>query len=1151
MRWYSAIGLVLVSLGVERSSAADPAVDFGRQIRPLLSRNCFACHGPDEEHREAGLRLDVREIAISKLDSGHAAIVPGKPDASELMRRITSTDPDVRMPPPNSGHDLTAAEIDLIQRWIADGAPFSLHWSFLKPTRPAVLPEGAPHPLDALVRREMSQHGLVPSSEADRATLLRRVSLDLRGLPPTPDELDEFLADASPDAYERLLDRLFADPSFGERWARMWLDLARYADSAGYGSDPLRLNMWRYRDWVIDAFNRNVSYEQFTLDQLAGDLLPEATVAQKMATAFHRNTMTNTEGGTDDEEFRTYAVWDRTDTTIQAWMGLTMGCAKCHNHKYDPITQQEYYRVFAILNQTADRDLPGEDPVMPAPDEEYVRKSTAIETQIAAVKKQLDADTPELLAELAAWEKSLAATGAWSIVEPKAVSAAHGTELKVQADQSILAAGPRPDKETYQVQFTVPASGISAIRLETIPDASLPSGGAGRSDNGNFVLSGLSATVKPANETSPALQGRFVRIERAGAGQFIHLAEVEVFADGKNIARAGKASQSTTDYGGEASRAIDGNTNGEYYAGNSVTHTAAQENPWWEVDLAHAVSIERMVIWNRTDGGTGARMTNLKVAILDADRKPLWDQLLAEPPNPSKELSPSQERSLKFGGAYADFSQPEFGVELALDPPKKPNFGWAVGPKLTEPHHAVFVLSEPLKSETPLLVTVRLVHESSQAQGLGRWRISATNDAQVARRIGVPFDVLQSLDTLADSRTAAQTLQIKSYYKSIAPSLKGLRDQLAALEKSRPAMPTVPVLQELAGDQRRKTTIFLRGNYLTKGPEVEPGFPAAFQTAKPPASAPTRLDLARWLVDPENPLTARVAANRFWAQLFGAGLVTTEEDFGAQGELPSHPELLDWLAVEFRHRDWDVKQFLRTVVTSATYRQTAKVTPDVAAKDPRNRWLSRGPRFRLEAELVRDQALAISGLLARKVGGPSVYPYQPAGMWQAAFNGQRSWTESPGEDKFRRGLYTFWRRTSPYPSMATFDAPSRETCSVRRIRTNTPLQAFVTMNDPAYVEISQAFARRVISEGGATPDEKAAYALKLALSRVPDAEQIAEVVRLYQSELEHYRAHPQEATDLATKPIGGLPPGLDAAEAAAWTVVANTLLNLDSVLMRG
>ncbi len=1135
---------------VPRVDGTEPSIDFGRQVRPILSRNCFACHGPDEAHREGGLRLDLRDAAVAKPAGGQAAIVPGQPESSELVRRITSTDPDVQMPPPKSGHELTAAEIDILRRWIASGSAYAQHWSFVKPNRPAIFEPGANDPIDAFIRRELINHQLSPSPEADRATLLRRASLDLRGLPPSPEELDEFLSVAAPDAYERLLDRLLADPAFGERWARMWLDLARYADSAGYGSDPLRLNMWRYRDWVIDAFNRNLPYDQFTVQQLAGDLLPNASAEQRMATAFHRNTMTNSEGGTDDEEFRTYAVWDRVDTTFQVWMGVTMGCAKCHSHKYDPITQQEYYRVFAIWNQTADRDLPDESPVMQAPDETYQRKSAEIDAQIAAVKRQFETDTPEFLADLAAWEKEMTGAGGWTVITPSTFAATQGTELTLQEDQSLLAGGQKPDKETYVVQFPLPETGLAALRVEAIPDASLPGGGSGRADNGSFVLSQISATIKPAGDAPPAPQGRFVRIEREGSGKFLHLAEVEVFSDGKNVARAGKASQSSTGYNGDAARGIDGNTNGDFYSGNSVTHTAEQENPWWEVDLQQPSAIERIVVWNRTDNETGRRMADLKVSILNADRQPVWQFELPEPPQPSKDLATSNEQSVKFRAAYADESQAEFPVGVLLETTRKPNTGWSVGPKSNEPHQAAFVLAEPLTPNGPQLVTIRLTHESVKTPPVGRFRISTTDNAAAAQRVGIPRDVLQIVDSSSDSRTADQTQQLKAYYRKLTPVLKSLRDQIAALEKSRPAIPTLPVLQELPADQHRKTNILLRGNFLSKGTEVEAGLPTAFHAAKPQAAV-NRWELAEWLASPENPLTARVAANRFWAQLFGVGLVSTEEDFGAQGELPSHPDLLDWLAVEFQDGQWDMKRFLRCLVSSATYRQRAKVSPEALAQDPQNRWLSRGPRFRLEAELVRDQALAVSGLLSRKMGGPSVYPYQPSGMWQAAFNGQRSWTESPGEDKFRRGLYTFWRRTVPYPSMAAFDAPSREICAVRRIRTNTPLQAFVTMNDPVYVEISQAFARRIHADGGSTPEARAAYALKLVLCRIPDAGQVAEVVKLYESELDHYRSHPQEAAELAVKPLGDLPAGLDAAEAAAWTVVANMLLNLDGVLMRG
>ncbi|HZY90543.1 MAG TPA: DUF1549 and DUF1553 domain-containing protein, partial [Gemmataceae bacterium] len=615
---------------------------------------------------------------------------------------------------------------------------------------------------------------------ADRFTLLRRASLDLRGLPPSPQEVEAFAHDASPDAYEKAVDRFLADSAYGERWARVWLDQARYADSAGYGSDPLR-TIWRYRDWVIDTFNRNLPYDRFTVEQLAGDLLPKPTLEQRMATAFHRNTMTNTEGGTDREEFRVAAVKDRVDTTLQVWMGLTVGCAKCHSHKYDPITQKDYYRFYAFFNQTADADRPDESPVIPCP-------------------------TPEVQEQVRKFDERLA---------------------------------------------------------------------------------------------------------------------------------------------------------------------------------------------------------------------------------PLKKV---------FGGA---------------------------------PAAALGVLG-----------------------------------------------------------------------------VQAVRARVARLEKSRPSVPTLPVMVEFPAGKRRATHVMTKGNFLSPGEKVEPGVPAAFPPL-PKDAPPDRLGVARWLISPDNPLTARVAVNRYWAQLWGAGLVETEEDFGTQGELPSHPELLDWLATEYVRLGWDTKAFLKLLVTSAAYRQSARVTAEKLARDPRNRLLTRGPRFRLEAEMVRDQALALSGLLSRKVGGPSVFPPQPPGLWQAAFNGQRTWATSAGADRHRRGLYTFWRRTIPYPSMTTFDAPSREICTVRRIRTNTPLQAFVTLNDPVYVEAAQALARRVVKEGGATAEGRARYGLRLCLCRPPSGAQVQRLLSLYQSEREHFRKDAKAALKLATDPLGPLPPGADAAELAAWTVVANVLLNLDGVLTKG
>ncbi|MHB1557546.1 MAG: PSD1 and planctomycete cytochrome C domain-containing protein [Isosphaeraceae bacterium] len=760
---------------------AKRSVDFNREVRPILAKNCFACHGQDEARRAKKLRLDVREAAITPLEDGNAAIVPGDPDSSELVERITTDDESLRMPPRKTGHRLTSAEVDTLKTWIEQGANYARHWALIPPaaqTLPAARDGSWPrNGIDRWILARLESEGLKPSPEADPYTLLRRASLDLRGLPPSPAEVERFINDRKPGAYERAVDRFLDDPAYGERWARMWLDLARYADSAGYGSDPLRPDIWPYRDWVIAAFNRNLPFDRFTLLQIAGDLAEHPSLDDRIATAFHRNTMTNTEGGTDDEEFRVAAIKDRVDTTIQVWMGLTAGCAKCHSHKFDPITQEEYYRLYAIFNQTADADRGDESPTVPFPVPAIMKQNREIDAKIAALRAGLSKSTP----------------------------AAEAAKVKAQVDK---------------------------------------------------------------------------------------------------------------------------------------------------------------------------------------------------------------------------------------------------------------------------------------------------------------------------------------------------------LEKSRPKPPNVPVMQELPPLGRRKTHLLRKGNFLDPGQAVEPGVPAALHPL-PAGKAADRMALARWLVDPANPLTARVAVNRYWAQLFGVGLVETEEDFGTQGEPPSHPELLDWLAMHYRESGWDTKALIRLIVTSATYRQSSRVRPELMKKDPRNRLLARAPRNRLEAEMVRDQALALSGLLSRKVGGPSVFPPQPDGLWQAAFNGERTWSTSAGDDRYRRGLYVFWRRTVPYPSMAAFDAPSREICAIRRVRTNTPLQSFVTMNDPVYVEAAQALARRIVRDGGRDTTARMRFALTLCQCRPPRPEQIEPLLALHSAELDRYRKDRAAAVALATEPIGPAPAGVDPADLAAWTAVANVLLNLDSVLSRG
>ena len=751
--------------------ASEPKIDFNRDVRPILSNNCFACHGPDEKERKGKLRLDTFAGATA------VAIKPGKPDESELIARIISADENEMMPTPKSGKKKLAKEdVATLKAWIKQGANYAMHWSYVRPVKPAVPKiDGAGTPIDAFIRAKLVEQKLTPSGPADKYTLIRRLSLDLTGLPPSIKDIDDYIADTSDKATGKLVDNLLARPSFGEHWARLWLDLARYADSAGYADDQPRV-IWPFRDYVITSFNDNKPYDRFTLEQLAGDLLPDATDTTRTATAFHRNTMTNNEGGTSDEEFRNAAVIDRTNTTMAVWMGTSMACAQCHTHKYDPITQTEYFRFYAFFNNTADNDQTNESPTL-----------------------ALD-DTPDKKSKRAALEKTLA-------------------ELNKQ----------KPEKK-----------------------------------------------------------------------------------------------------------------------------------------------------------------------------------------------------------------------------------------------------------------------EDKEAQ-------------------------------------LKQQTELKAKIAELKPKV------------------TVPVYVELDGNSRRTTKLQRRGNYQDLGDAVTEGTPAVFNPW--PKDAPAnRLNLAKWIVAPENPLTARVAVNRFWEQLFGTGLVRTTEDFGTQGEPPSHPELLDRLAVEFQ-QTWDIKKLLKTMVLTQTYQQQSKTLPVHLERDADNRYLARGPRHRLSAEMVRDQALAISGLLSAKQFGPSVRPYRPSAGLSAAFGGGLDWQASSGEDRFRRGLYTEWRRTSPYPSMVTFDAPSREACTLRRIRTNTPLQALVTLNDPVYVEAAQALGR-LASSAGKTLDEQLVFAFRRCVARPPTPQELARLKTLWNDSKATFEKDPKKAESLATDPIGPLPKDAKAVELAAWTTVCNVLLNLDELLMR-
>jgi hypothetical protein len=1141
--------LVLLSLvtTVNAAEKRSGKVDYQRDVRPIISAKCYHCHGPDEGTREAKLRLDIREEAV-KERKGSFAIKPGDLKNSEVYARIITTDEDDIMPPKKTGHPLTAEEIETLKRWIQQGAVYEDHWAFSKPTLPKV-PETrsskrwAANGVDHFIFERLEEKGLKPSAQADRYTLIRRLSLDLIGLPPTPQEVEAFVNDKSPNAYEKVVDRLLASPHYGEKWARMWLDLARYADSAGYGSDPLRMNIWPYRDWVINAFNRNVPYDQFTIEQLAGDLLPNPTREQLVATAFHRNTMTNTEGGTDDEEFRVAAIKDRVGTTMQVWMGLTMNCAQCHTHKFDPISHKEYYQFFAFFNQTEDTDKPDEFPTMPLPTAEEMAKKEKIQGEIAALEKEFTATSPGLLKELAAWEKAQQAGVRWATLNAVEAKAKSNTELVVQSDQAILAKDSKAETDTYTVTWRLHEKGVTAVRLEALLDASLPGQGPGRA-SGNFVLSDVKLTVKASEKAVP--QARFVRVEIPGKEKILSLAEVQVFSGGKNIAQGKAAKQSSTTYDGAASYAVDGKTDGKFDA-KSTTHAGPEENPWWEVDIGEVQTVERVMVWNRTDGNVGNRLNGARVIALDAARKPVWETTISEAPKTSVEFATNGERTIALKNASADHSQQDYEVAKAIDADKKT--GWAVGGEVGKAHAAVFELGSALTEGEGAIVTLSLEQNYGSKHLLGKFRLQATTQKTPVREL--PKNILAILAVESGKRTEAQQAALLDYYRPMSASLAKVNTQLAQKRKDLAAIKpmVLPIMKELGADKKRTSTIFNKGNFLDPGAKVEAEFLAKF--APPSASVPrNRLGVAEWLVSKENPLTARVQVNRVWSQLFGRGLVLTEEDFGTQGTLPTHPELLDWLAVEFMEKGWNMKAFIKTVVMSSTYRQSSVVSEQARAKDPLNELLSHYPRRRLDAEGVRDQALALSGLLSGKIGGPSVYPPQPDGLWRAAFNGQRSWTTSTGEDRYRRGLYTFWRRTVPYPSMATFDAPSRENCTMRRLPTNTPLQAFVTMNDPAFVEMSQALGRRIQKEGGSTVEERMKYALTLCLARPPQAEQVKALVQLYQSELEHFSKDAEAAKKLATGADGKAMSG-DTAEQAAWTVVGNVLLNLDGVLAKG
>jgi hypothetical protein len=1005
---------------------------FADQIRPIFAARCYQCHGPDVQQN--GLRLDSLAAVLKGSDSGKV-IEPGSSEKSRLIRRLTALE---RPQMPYGGPPLPADQIDLIRHWIDGGAagpdssaplaavPPVKHWAYVKPVRwpPPAVKNAAwcRNPIDNFVLARLEKEGLSPSPEAGKETLLRRLSLDLIGLPPTIQEMDAFLADKSPDAYEKQVDRLLASPHYGERWARPWLDYARYADTNGYEKDDRRM-AWKYRDWVINALNQDMSFKEFTIEQIAGDMMPNPTQDQLIATGFHRNTLLNEEGGIDPEEFHWYSLIDRVNTTASVWLGLTVGCAQCHNHKFDPFTQADYYRFLAFFDNSEYQVLhlgQGEnkerEPSIELPTADQASQSAKLKADMAVIQTRLDTSTPELEAAQESWETRLRATGKdWTTVVPTQYTSAGGATLTLQPDGSILASGKNPQADTYTLTARTDLASITGMRIEVLPDSSLPHNGPGRDPDGNFFLSALEIEASPADH-----------------------------------ADAGKS--------------------------------------------------------------------------------------------PAK---------IVFKEGIADEEQSGYGVKNLIKVDLEGPQGWAIEPSTsTKPlaRQAVLIPDKPFGFDHGTALTIRLKHEMRHSsRNLGRFRLSLTSTADPKFIAQIPASVRPIVDIPPAQRTADQKNQLAAAYRAIAPLLQPDRDKLAELQKQfdKLGIVTAMVMREKQSYERPSTAIHTRGAFLSPADKVYANVPSALGHL-PPDQMPNRLGLANWLVSDDNPLTARVTVNHYWEALFGHGIVETAEDFGSQGDPPSHPELLDWLATEFMRDGWSQKKLLRLIVTSATYRQSSNVTPQLEDRDPYNRLLARGPRFRVEAEMVRDLALEAGGLLSPKIDGPSVFPYQPEGVWDLVYNDDK-WVISTGEDRYRRDIYTFMRRSAPYPSMVSFDAPSREFCVIRRVRTNTPLEALTTLNDPVFFEAAQSLARKMMEEAGTDPQARIADGFRRCTSRHPTEQETARILAYYKQELDRFQKDP----DGSAKVIKGYTsPSVNASEQAAWTMVANVMLNLDETITK-
>ena len=1022
----------------------EEAPRFDRDIRPILAQACFHCHGPDAERREGELRLDQVEGIDRAFEAGDL-------ENSEAWQRITSDDPDLRMPPPDAPHQLHADDIAALRRWIEAGAVWQSHWAFVPPQRPALpgvtAPEWVANPIDAFILARLEQEGLAPAEPADRERLLRRVTFDLTGLPPTIDEIDAFLADESANAYERVVDRLLASAHYGERMTLAWMDAARYGDSSVFHADGPR-DMWGWRDWVIDAYNQNKPFDQFTIEQLAGDLLPNATPEQQIATGFLRNNATTDEGGAIAEEFRVEYAVDRVKTTSIVWMGLTMECGQCHSHKYDPITQDDYYRYFAYFNQASDPGMQtrggNQSPVTQLFDSEALAKSQAFKAELAALEARLKSREAEAGPSFQQWAEAAAAQGEAATLPGDVLvhiplNESEGTEpvaLVAQQDHKLKVHGTAAWSEGKQA-------------------------GAFRCDGGNFIDVGDIAS--------------FERTDSFSYGAWIN---PQGNSNGAPLARMDDSN---------SYRGFD-----LYTAGGKVA-----------VHIIHS--------WP----GNAIKVTTKNS--LQADR---WQHVFA---------------------TY-DGSSTAAGITIYFD-------GVAQEWNIEQDN-----LRDTIRTDKPLYVGRRNPGSPFKGQ-VDEVRVYARRLSEVEVKALAGDNAITALLATPSSewsdeeRVALRSFYLHNHdqeYQNLSAEAGRLKSEIAAAEKP---ISSVMVMQDVP--QPRMTYVLDRGNYATPDEDrpVTPGVPAVFP--QPPADAPAnRLGLAQWLIRPDHPLTSRVAVNRYWYMLFGQGLVKTLEDFGSQGEPPSHPELLDWLAVDFVESGWNVKRLVKQMVMSSTYRQSSRVTPELVQRDPENRLLGRGPRFRLQGEFIRDNALAAGGLLVAKIGGPSVKPYQPAGLWREVSLSGETFTPDEGEKLFRRGMYTYWKRSAPAPSLTIFDAPTRESCVVRRSRTNTPLQALVTLNDPQFVEAARALAQRVIREESSSVDRQVALAYRLATGLRASDSVVAALRESYEAELKVFQADGERAQQLLAVGQSPRDSSIEPAQHAAMTVIGSLILNLDVTLTR-